>query len=105
MSPSYSAMPHLSIPLRPLSPSILDVGTDVYLHARQYCMEGLREFTAFTNKWKGMEDETVGLFEQAVKKDVRTSIKLATQHGTKVRGRSNAKKYAANLPVPEVRNP
>jgi hypothetical protein len=83
----------------------LDVGEDVYLHARQYCMEGLREFTAFTNKWKGMEDETTPLFEQATKKDVRTQVTLASRHGSKVRGRENAKKYAANLPVPEVRNP
>lgn len=83
----------------------LDVGQDVYLHARQYCMEGLREFTAFTNKWKGMEEETTELFEQASKKDVRTEVTLAAKHGTKVRGREGAKKYAANLPVPEVKNP
>jgi hypothetical protein len=77
----------------------------VYLHARQYCMEGLREFTAFTNKWKGMEEETSELFDQATKKDVRTEVTLAAKHGSKVRGRNNAKKYAANLPVPEARNP
>jgi hypothetical protein len=83
----------------------LDVGEDVYLHARQYCMEGLREFTAFTNKWKGMEDETTDLFDQATKKDVRTQVTLASKHGTRVRGRDNAKRYSANLPIPEVRNP
>ncbi|MEI9926232.1 MAG: hypothetical protein WDN50_25180 [Bradyrhizobium sp.] len=83
----------------------LDVGEDVYLHARQYCMEGLREFTAFTNKWKGMEEDTTELFDQATRKDVRTEVTLAAKHGSKVRGRNNAKKYSANLPVPEARNP
>lgn len=83
----------------------LDVGEDIYLHARQYCMEGLREFTAFTNKWKGMEEETTPLFEQATKKDVRTQVKLASQHGRSVRGKSNAKKFSADLPIPENKNP
>lgn len=83
----------------------LDVGEDIYLFARQYCMEGLREFTSFTNKWKGMEDEAEKFFEEATRKDVRTHVNLAATYGSKIRGRSNAKKYVANLPVPEVRNP
>ena len=83
----------------------LDVGEDIYLFARQYCMEGLREFTNFTNKWKGMEEEANPLFEQAAKKDVRTQVTLASKHGSKIRGRANAKKFTANLPQPEVRNP
>lgn len=83
----------------------LDVGEEIYLLARQYCMEGLRQFTSFTNKWKGMEDEAEKFFEEAVKKDVRTHASLASSHGSKIRGRADAKKYLANLPVPEVRNP
>jgi hypothetical protein len=83
----------------------LDVGEDVYLFARQYCMEGLREFTSFTNKWKGMEEEADRFFEEATRKDVRAHVSLASSHGSKLRGRSNAKRYVANLPVPEARNP
>ncbi|WP_243042477.1 ATP-binding protein [Dyella sedimenti] len=83
----------------------LDVGEEIYLFARQYCMEGLREFTSFTNKWKGMEEEADKFFEEAKRKDARTHVSLAATHGSKVRGRTNAKKYVANLPVPEVRNP
>jgi len=83
----------------------LDVGADIYLHARQFCMEGLRECTAFTNKWKGMEVEANAHFEQSERKDARTDVRLAARYGTPVRGKKNAKKSAASLPVPEQRNP
>ena len=33
----------------------LDVGSEVYLKVRQACIEGMKLFTDFTNKWKGME--------------------------------------------------
>jgi len=83
----------------------LDIGAEVYLHARQYCMEGLRECTDFTNKWKGMEDEASQYFEQTKRKDVRTEVDLAAKHGTAVRGNTSARKLSAALPVPERRNP
>jgi len=83
----------------------LDVGADLYLHARQYCMEGLREFVAFTNKWKGMEEETNKYFEETKRKDARTEVRLAEDHGFAVRGNAGAKKYATNLPMPEVKDP
>jgi hypothetical protein len=83
----------------------LDVGEDVYLLARQYCMEGLRECVAFTNKWKGMEDEASQHFDQSTRKDVRTEVRLAADHGTPVRGNQKAKKMPATLPVPQKRDP
>lgn len=83
----------------------LDVGADVYLRARQACIEGLRECTAFTNKWKGMEDEANALFEQAERKDARTEVRLASKHGTAIRGSKNARKLLAGLPIPPTRNP
>jgi hypothetical protein len=83
----------------------LDVGADVYLNARQYCMEGLRECTDFTNKWKGMEDEASQYFWRATRKDARTEVNLAAKHGTPVRGNKSAKKSTAALPVPIQRNP
>jgi Histidine kinase-, DNA gyrase B-, and HSP90-like ATPase len=84
----------------------LDVGSDLYLQARRYCMEGLRECTDFTNKWKGMEAEANELFSQTDRKDVKTDIRLAAKHGKPVRGGvPNAKKLPAQLPVPEKRNP
>ena len=83
----------------------LDVGEDIYLHARQYCMEGLRECVTFTNKWKGMEEEAGKHFDLSARKDVRTEVRLAAEHGRAVRGNQQAKKLPAALPIPAVRNP
>jgi hypothetical protein len=83
----------------------LDIGSDLYLTARQACMEGLTECTSFTNKWKGMEEDANVYFAAAKKKDARTEIQLATKHGTTVRGNKNARKSLADLPIPESRNP
>jgi hypothetical protein len=83
----------------------LDVGEEIYLFARRYCMEGLRECTDFTNKWKGMENEATKFFSEAKRKDARTEVQLAAKHGTAIRGDKNTKKLAAALPIPEKRNP
>jgi hypothetical protein len=83
----------------------LDIGTEIYLFARRYCMEGLRECTDFTNKWKGMEDEATKFFGEARRRDARTEVNLAAKHGTAVRGNKNTKKLSAALPIPEQRNP
>lgn len=83
----------------------LDVGEEIYLHARQYCMEGLRECVNFTNRWKGMEDEASAHFHRSERRDVRNEIRLAADHGNAVRGNPKAKKLSASLPVPETRNP
>jgi hypothetical protein len=83
----------------------LDVGAEVYLHARTFCMEGLRECTDFTNKWKGMEEEASKHFEQAKRKDARTEANLAAKFGRPIRGNKKAKKLPAELPIPDKRNP
>lgn len=83
----------------------LDVGSDVYLTARKAAMEGLKTFTDFTNKWKGMEDDTQRYFQTSKRTDVRTGIATAATHGSSVRGSDGAKKYVPKLPLPDVRNP
>jgi len=83
----------------------LDVGAEVYLRARRYCMEGLKECTEFTNKWKGMEEEAGKFFGQAKRMDARTEVNLAAKFGKAVRGDKTAKKLGAALPIPEKRNP
>jgi len=83
----------------------LEVGSDIYLDARKYCMEGLRECTSFTNRWKGMEEEAGQFFDRAERKDARTEVRLAADHGIAVRGEQHAKKHPPRLPVPETRNP
>lgn len=83
----------------------LDVGAELFLYARRYCMEGLRECTDFTNKWKGMEEEANAHFRESQRQDARTEVRLAAKHGSTVRGSPKAKKASAKLPVPEQRNP
>lgn len=83
----------------------LDVGSDAFLKIRQACIEGLKIFTDFTNKWKGMEKETDIFFKVVEKRDANTSIRLAADYGLAVRGSANAKKYKPNLPVPERSTP
>lgn len=83
----------------------LDVGSDVYLLTRQACIEGLKVFTSFTNKWKGMESEAAQFFDDVPKQDARRDIRLAADHGTSVRGMPGTKKFKPVLPVPESKNP
>jgi hypothetical protein len=83
----------------------LDVGSDIYLLARKSAMEGLKIFTDFTNKWKGMEDETTRFFQAAKKSDVKNDIRSAYRFGSVVRGSTVTKKYVPNLPIPDKRSP
>lgn len=77
----------------------LDAGSDVYFVARKAVTEGLKTFTSFTNKFKGIEDEANQFFAKAARSDVKTSISLAEEHGVQVRG-AMAKKYVPVLPEP-----
>jgi hypothetical protein len=83
----------------------LDVGSDVYLLARKAAMEGLKTFTDFTNRWKGMEDDTTDFFTANKRTDVKTGVTLARAHGSAIRGIEGARKYIPALPVPANRNP
>lgn len=80
----------------------LDASSDVYLTARQQCIDGIKTFTAFTNKWKGMERAAAPVFKEAKLKDVRTEVRLAKQHGRAVRQLEGAKRFRPSLPVPDV---
>lgn len=82
----------------------LDASSEVYLLARKATMEGLKIFTDFTNKWKGMESETAEFFKAEKRADVRTEITLAKSHGTAIRGGNGAKKFVPTLPTPKSTN-
>jgi hypothetical protein len=83
----------------------LDAGSDIYLKVRQICMEGIKIFTDFTNRWKGMENEASEFFESTQKADARTQINLAANHGSSIRGGGDAKKYRPTLPIPVNKTP
>lgn len=82
----------------------LDVGSDAYLLARKAAMEGLKLFTAFTNKWKGIEEETTKFFDVESRSDARTNIALAKDHGSAVRGSPSGRKFVPDLPLPSTKN-
>ncbi|WP_425079719.1 ATP-binding protein [Ruegeria denitrificans] len=77
----------------------LDAGSDVYFVARKAVTEGLKTFTSFTNRFKGIEEEANQFFEKATRSDVKKEISLAEEHGVPVRG-AVAKKYVPVLPEP-----
>jgi len=82
----------------------LDVGSEVYLKVRQACVEGIKVFTDFTNKWKGIEKDASEFFETAERKDAKTQVRLAADRGVAVRGMAGAKKFKPTLPTPETRS-
>ena len=82
----------------------LDVDTEVYFRARKSMVEGLKSFTNFTNKWKGMEDDTDQYFSNK-SVDAKTQVTLAKKHGKRVRGEPAARKYVPALPLPKSRDP
>jgi hypothetical protein len=82
----------------------LDVGSEVFMKARQSCIEGIKIFTDFTNRWKGIEAETNQFFDTAPKRDARREIMLARDHGSTVRGMPDAKKFKPTLPSPGSRS-
>lgn len=82
----------------------LDTDAEVFRPARNASMEGIRLFIAFTNKWKGSEEETDGLLDAADRVEAR-SIALASTEGVQVRGSPyGAKVYRPVLPVPPTTN-
>lgn len=81
----------------------LDVGSEVYLKVRQACIEGMKLFTDFTNKWKGMEKEAGNHFQSTMPMDAKTEVRLAIEHGSKVRDIPEARKFRPKLPMPAKR--
>ncbi|MDP4575453.1 ATP-binding protein [Qipengyuania sp. G39] len=82
----------------------LDVGSDVYLIARQACVEGIKAFTNFTNKWKGMEHKTTDFFDGAKATEARKGIAFAHKHGRKV-AKTDAVRFRPALPEPKSKDP
>ena len=82
----------------------LEIGSNVYLLSRKALIEGLKVFTSFTNKWKGMENETDQFFKVPTA-DAKTGVSLAKEHGKGVRNHPESKKYVPELPLPATRDP
>lgn len=83
----------------------LDQNSDMYFLARAKAMEGIKKFTDFTNKWKGMEEETEVFFQDSPRAPARESLQLAAKHGKGVRLMENAKRLTPTLPMPSTKDP
>ena len=81
----------------------LDVSSEIFLIARKEVMDGIKTFTNFTNKWKGVEESADDFFAPKQKVDAKQNIKSAEAHGQSIRGLDGARKYVPNLPQPVSR--
>lgn len=79
----------------------VDVGSDVFLRAREKAIEGLKVFVAFTNKWKGREEDTVEFFKSADMVSARKDIHVYRK-GNNLR--AGGKRYIPELPLPNEKS-
>lgn len=82
----------------------VDAATEVYLTARTYAMEGLKGATSFTNKWKGMEEETETFFHDARPVTVANFQRTVADQLREVR-EITARRFNPKLPLPTAENP
>lgn len=82
----------------------VDAATEVFLTARNYAMEGLKGATSFTNKWKGMEEETERYFQNAKPMTVSNFGRTIAAELREVREVS-AKRFSPKLPLPPADKP
>lgn len=77
----------------------IEMESEVYDHALTYCAEGIKIFTAFTNKWKGQVSNTAEFFEKAKPADPVLEMRLAeSSHGKSVR--KEGSRFKPTLPTP-----
>jgi len=80
----------------------LDTSSPVYERALERMMDGLKKFTSFTNKWKGLERETAETFNKMESVDSSVIVKnIPAPKWTKVRGaQGDEEKFIPDLPEP-----
>ena len=77
----------------------IDMESEIYDHALSQCADGLKVFTAFTNKWKGRVPETAEIFDKAELCDGYFDIDLAKTKGRAI-ARYGGKRFKPALPLP-----
>lgn len=100
----------LNLPLNTTKRGI-DSNSEVYLTVLQEMMNGLKQFTDFTNKWKGREQETNLAFENAKLYDP-SNVVIALQNNEKIWSNvrnisttDKAVRFIPELPTPPATNP
>lgn len=83
----------------------LDTSSDIYLEVKNYMREGLKLFTAYTNKWKRNLPKEKERSQQATSvSPTEVFQQVPSDSWTRVRNRSNEKKYKPPLPMPPSEN-
>lgn len=82
----------------------LEVDNEAYYIAKKYLVEGITKFTSFTNKWKGVEEQTLESFKQTKRIGVKEFRNEIEPQMKKVRG-MEARFFSPQLPTPPVENP
>ena len=79
----------------------IDASSPLYLQVRNKMREGMRLFTDYTNKWKGLADESKGHIEQGVPlslEELKTNTQSLTFSST--RTLPAGEQYKPRLPLP-----
>jgi len=84
----------------------LDTSSPVYLHALNRMMEGLKQFTDFTNRWKGRQSETTAAFRTLTPRDAtQVANSIPEEVWRPVRGGGEAaRRFTPDLPRPSQDN-
>lgn len=83
----------------------IDASSDIYLYTKDFMREGLKLFTAYTNRWKKDLSNESRRIEQAKPqsiKEIFNKVSLSENKWTKVNNKASEKKYIPNLPKPIV---
>lgn len=81
----------------------LEAGDELYLHVRDFMMEGMRIFTQHTNRWKQHKEEELALFESARREPVRDVAKsIPEDRWTRPRNSPTERKFVPDLPRPKT---
>ena len=80
----------------------IDVSSPLFLQVRERMMEGLKQFTLFTYKWKGREKESDVYFKEAASaKALDIARAVPDTHMASVRKSYEGKLYSPSLPAPQ----
>lgn len=83
----------------------IDASSELYLEVKKYMREGLKYFTAYTNKWKEhVIDEKERIKQTTPVSPQKIFDVIPSTSWTKVRNRKDEKKYVPPLPEPPSEN-
>lgn len=96
---TFTSNDSLKLPLGTTKRNI-DTSSEIYHRALDRMMDGLKLFTNFTNKWKGLEDETAEYFKQTELAEPSDIVKSIRKWSKVRRSQDNEQQFVPSLPEP-----